>query len=254
MGVDEAMVLCKKFKALSDAFPDDWGLSDEDDDDEEEEEDITNEESCSEDRSDYTGSSRTSTGKEWEVEEIYNVRVGDEADRKAKGAFRIPLLGSPLYTLYCSLTKANLTCYCILSSPGRCVAVRLKRNLTSCRLFLSCVFWSGFQPSCQLAADLSLTSCCCHSTSVALGTDADGVHMWAVLVGKDAGELLQPLTEDNSWLEFQVKWKGWSSKSCPDGTTWVPQGDLCCDRLLARFVQDLRRRRIVPLPGQPSAC
>ena len=81
-------------------------------------------------------------------------------------------------------------------------------------------------------------------------TDGDGHNMWAVLLGKDRGALEQPLTEDNSWLEFQVKWKGWSSKDCPDGTTWVPQGNLCCDKLLARFVQDIRRRRIVPLPGQ----
>lgn len=77
--------------------------------------------------------------------------------------------------------------------------------------------------------------------------------MWAVLVGKDAGGLLQPLTEENSWLEFQLKWKGWSDEANPDGTTWEPQSNLHCDKLLARFVQDLRRRRIVPLPGQLPA-
>lgn len=75
--------------------------------------------------------------------------------------------------------------------------------------------------------------------------------MWAVPIGKDAGGLLQPLTEENSWLEFQLKWEGWSDESHPDGTTWEPQSNLHCDKLLARFVQDLRRRRIVPLPGQP---
>lgn len=81
----------------------------------------------------------------------------------------------------------------------------------------------------------------------------NGDKMWAVLVGIDAGALLQPLTEHNSRLEFQVKWKGWSSKAHPDGTTWVRQSNLQCDKLLACFVQDLRRRRIVPLPGPPPA-
>lgn len=104
MGVDEAMVLCKKFKALSDAFPDDWGSLDEDDtveeEEEEEEEDQANEDSCSKDGSDHTGGSQTYPAKEWEVEEIYNVRVCDEAVRKAKGAVTVQLyhptlLGSP---------------------------------------------------------------------------------------------------------------------------------------------------------------
>ena len=104
MGVDEGMVLCKKFKALSDAFPDDWGSPNEDDSDDEQKEeegDQANEDSCSDDRSDHTGGSQTSSGKESEVEEIYNVRVCDEAVRKAKGTVRIQLhhpmlLGSPL--------------------------------------------------------------------------------------------------------------------------------------------------------------
>ena len=94
MGVDEAMVLCKKFKALSDAFPDDWCSPDEDGDnneEEEEEEDKVDEESCSEDMSDHIGGTQTSKNKEWEVEEIYNVRVCDEAVRKAKGAVKIQL-------------------------------------------------------------------------------------------------------------------------------------------------------------------
>lgn len=89
-----------------------------------------------------------------------------------------------------------------------------------------------------------------HKTHV---SRSNGDKMWAVPVGKGAGGLLQPLTEHNSRLEFQLKWKGWSSKACPDGTTWERQSYLQCDKLLARFVRNLRRRRIVPLPGQPPA-
>ena len=126
--------------------------------------------------------------------------------------------------------------------------------MSYCKLFLCFNAMSSSQPVSQLAVDSPLPTDLLLSTHhyITLGTAAaaDGDNMWAVSSGKDAGGLLQPLTEDNSWLEFQVKWKGWRSRSCPDGTTWVPQGNLCCDKLLARFVQDLRRRRIVPLPGQ----
>ena len=78
--------------------------------------------------------------------------------------------------------------------------------------------------------------------------------IWGLLLaGKGAGGLVEPLTEGNCWLEFQVKWKGWSSVEHPDGTTWQPQKDLNCDKLLCRFVQALRRSGKVPLPGQTAA-
>lgn len=121
MGVDEAMVLCKKFKALSDTFPDHWGLPDEDDSDDEEEvgPDRANEECCSEDGSDQSGGSQTSTGKEWEVEEIYDVRVCDEAVRLAKGAFSSLLL-EPVLFYNVSLShssKSYMLLYVPLSRP-----------------------------------------------------------------------------------------------------------------------------------------
>lgn len=74
----------------------------------------------------------------------------------------------------------------------------------------------------------------------------------AVVAGSGAGALLQPLTEDNCHLEFEVKWKrqgGRKWKGWGD-TSWEPESNLNCDKLLARFVQELRRCRKVPLPGQ----
>ena len=127
MGVDEAMVLCKKFKALSDAFPDDWCPPDEDGDTDEEEEEV-NEEACSQEMCDHTGGSQTGTDKEWEVEEIYNVRVCDEAVRKAKGEIQLRHLMLPESPLFNTvwLSDLDLPCCCTLSSPEGSVAVRLK--------------------------------------------------------------------------------------------------------------------------------
>lgn len=96
MGVDELLILCKKFKALSDAFPDDW-VSPNDSDDEDA--DNYNKESCSRRNSsrDSRGA-QTSRSKESEVEQIVNVRVCDEAVRLAKGAAKRTFFPHPLAT------------------------------------------------------------------------------------------------------------------------------------------------------------
>ena len=86
-GVDEMLMLSKKFKTLSDAFPDDWVPSeDEDDEDssnnsgsdvEEDGEDVTEDEAES--------SGGTGEDQDYGVEAIHNVRVSDKALRQRKG-------------------------------------------------------------------------------------------------------------------------------------------------------------------------
>lgn len=66
----------------------------------------------------------------------------------------------------------------------------------------------------------------------------------------DKGNLLEALREDNCWLQFKVKWKGWSSGDRPDGTTWEDENLLNCDELLFEYVQDVRQKKLIPLPGQ----
>lgn len=69
-------------------------------------------------------------------------------------------------------------------------------------------------------------------------------------VGAGKGNLLEPLTEENCWMEFELKWEGWSDKEHPDGKTWEAECDLNCKQLLFEFIQDVRRSQMVPLPGQ----
>jgi len=61
---------------------------------------------------------------------------------------------------------------------------------------------------------------------------------------------LEALKDNNCWLEFKVKWRGWSSDESPDGTTWEDEDKLNCDELLFDFVRDVRQKKLVPLPGK----
>ncbi|DBA74077.1 TPA: hypothetical protein ACH3X1_010890 [Trebouxia sp. C0004] len=67
--------------------------------------------------------------------------------------------------------------------------------------------------------------------------------------GQDKGNLLEALKDSNCWLEFKVKWKGWSSHDSPDGTTWEHEKNLNCDDILFKFACKVRREKHVPLPG-----
>ncbi len=71
-----------------------------------------------------------------------------------------------------------------------------------------------------------------------------------VHAGQDKGNLLEALKDSNCWLEFKVKWKGWSSHDSPDGTTWEHEKSLNCDEILFKFVCKVRREKHVPLPGE----
>lgn len=103
MGVDEMLVLSKKFKAFSDAFPDDWVPSD----DEEEEQEGSTDDDVSHEADDHvgddggnlaaggaarSGGSEASKDKDYEVEAILNVRVCDDALRQSKGTSTPSLL------------------------------------------------------------------------------------------------------------------------------------------------------------------
>ncbi len=68
--------------------------------------------------------------------------------------------------------------------------------------------------------------------------------------GQDKGNLLEALKDSNCWLEFKVKWKGWSSHNSPDGTTWEHEKSLNCDEILFKFVCKVRQEKHVPLPGE----
>lgn len=122
MGVDEFLLLCKEFKALSDAFPDDW-VSPDDHDDDNRDSDNDNRDSCS-----RRGGVQTGKAKEWEVEEILNVRVCDEAVRLAKGAVKRTLFPQPTTPTTPSSSPTDSwdpACCCKHSCP-QCVAGRLK--------------------------------------------------------------------------------------------------------------------------------
>ena len=71
-----------------------------------------------------------------------------------------------------------------------------------------------------------------------------------VHAGQDKGNLLEALKDSNCWLEFKVKWKGWSSRDSPDGTTWEHEKSLNCDEILFNFVCKVRQEKHVPLPGE----
>ena len=88
-GVDEMLMLSKKFKALSDAFPDDWVPSEDEDEDDEDSSSHSGGE-VEEDGEDLSaGEAESSGGKgedqDYGVEAIHNVRVSDKALRQRKG-------------------------------------------------------------------------------------------------------------------------------------------------------------------------
>jgi DNA (cytosine-5)-methyltransferase 1 len=62
------------------------------------------------------------------------------------------------------------------------------------------------------------------------------------------GHLLEALTEENSWLEFRVKWKGYALRNDADGI--VREDALNCPAKLAEWVAAVRRAQAIPLPGQ----
>ena len=64
-----------------------------------------------------------------------------------------------------------------------------------------------------------------------------------MLLGQLKDCLLEPLTEENSWLEVRVQRAGQQA-------AWekLAQADLP-DDMLAAFVQEKRRTKAIPLPG-----
>lgn len=84
MGVDEWLMLCIKIKKLSDRFPDTWAPPDA----EEEAKPGDKEEDESEDeKSDEDQESEEGQEKEWELEEVVNVRIADSAQRGTEGTY-----------------------------------------------------------------------------------------------------------------------------------------------------------------------
>ncbi|BDA50272.1 probable DNA (cytosine-5)-methyltransferase 3 [Coccomyxa sp. Obi] len=69
--------------------------------------------------------------------------------------------------------------------------------------------------------------------------------------GQMKGHLLESLNEKNSWIVFQVKWKGYDL--CNTADEWVKEDDLACEAKLAEFVKKIRRHGVIPLPGDVDA-
>lgn len=90
-GVDEMLVLSKKFKVLSDRFREDWVPSDdEDQDDGSGSETCEHEEDLTAGEAEPIGDSGTGKDQDYGVEAIRNVRVYDQALRQSKGTSSCP--------------------------------------------------------------------------------------------------------------------------------------------------------------------
>ena len=110
------LMLSKKFKVLSDAFPNNWVAQDDDgsDDDDDVDDDYDDDDdSLSTDECKQSKSSNRGKGREWLVEKIINVRLCDSGVRASKGTSCTPLYLAP------TALKIGLT----LSSSSRSISL-----------------------------------------------------------------------------------------------------------------------------------
>ena len=81
---------------------------------------------------------------------------------------------------------------------------------------------------------------CLHCHSLHMKTASLAMHV----AGQSKGCLLEPLTSKNSWLEVHVKRRGQDAQWERLDTASLPEA------MLSAFVQETRRTRAIPIPGQ----